>query len=821
MNRSKHLVQAGLMAGLLLVASLILAGPAGAGNQPEANSGDPTGGTTPRVPGAFLTGPNSGGPLDIALAYIHDNREALGLTEADLADVVINYQYASQHNGVTHIYLRQRYQGIEVFGGDLNINIAQDGNVINLGNRFVSDMASQANSVNPALTAIQAVEAAAGYLGYQITEPLVVEEATGGPDMGVILSTGGISLESIPARLVYQPDGNAARLAWDIGIYALGVEYYWSMRIDAQTGRVLSQHDLVVHDHWDEVEGTVAHVPAVGPAGTVAASAPPAQSLNPDSYRVYAMPSEYPDDGPRVLEVDPALDGTSSLFGWHDTNGVAGVEYTITRGNNVHAYGDTDNNNLPDPIPGAEPDGGTGLVFDFPLELTMQPSTYLTASITNLFYWNNIIHDVFWEYGFDEVSGNFQVMNYNTGMGLGNDDVRAEGQDGAGLNNANFFTPIDGQQPRMQMYLWNQTSPMRDGDLENSIIVHEYGHGISNRLTGGPLNVSCLNNSEQMGEGWSDWLALVLTAKNTDVDTTLRGIGTYVLGQPTNGTGIRPAPYTTDMGVNNYTYGDIPSLPIPHGVGFVWASMLWEVYWNLTNEHGFNSDFYANWSTGGNNLAIQLVMDGMKLQPCSPGFVDGRDAILAADTALTGGQNQCLIWEGFAKRGLGFSASQGSPNSTTDGTEAFDIPSFCEFLTYSPATVEVTTTLGAVVTSTLTVSNTGTVSFTFSTSESVPWVSVNPVGGTVGPGGSIVLDVVFDSTAAGGPGDYSTNLTFSGDFGNTVEPATLLLHVVAPTDVSLSSFGASRPVTLALVWLALLPAVVGLGWLTLRRRRQS
>ena len=64
----------------------------------------------------------------------------------------------------------------------------------------------------------------------------------------------------------------------------------------------------------------------------------------------------------------------------------------------------------------------------------------------------------------------------------------------------------------------------------------------------------------------------------------------------------------------------------------------------------------------------------MKLQPCSPGLVDGRDAIIAADQAIYGGAHLCEIWEAFAARGLGFSADQGSSNSRSDGTEAFDLP---------------------------------------------------------------------------------------------------------------------------------------------------
>jgi extracellular elastinolytic metalloproteinase len=401
------------------------------------------------------------------------------------------------------------------------------------------------------------------------------------------------------------------------------------------------------------------------------------------------MPSEYPDDGARVVAVNPA-NATASPFGWHDTNGAAGAESTLTEGNNVNAYQDQDNDGNPEP--GEQPDGGATLDFTgalVPLNLANDPLTYVNAAVTNLFYWNNIIHDVFYQYGFDEASGNFQFNNYGNG-GLGNDEVQAQAQDGSGTNNANFLTLADGTPgSRMQMYLFTQTTPRRDGDLENSIILHEYGHGISNRLTGGPANVSCLNNSEQMGEGWSDFFGLVLTAKGSDTANTLRGIGTYVYGQPVTGPGIRPAQYTYDMSVNTYTYANLPGMIVPHGVGFVWATMTWDMYWNLVNDHGFNPDFYGDWTTGGNNLAIQLVMDGMKLQPCSPGFVDGRNAILQADINLTGGANQCAIWEAYARRGLGFSASQGSSSSISDGTPAFDLPPTCSFLGATPASQQI------------------------------------------------------------------------------------------------------------------------------------
>ena len=98
-----------------------------------------------------------------------------------------------------------------------------------------------------------------------------------------------------------------------------------------------------------------------------------------------------------------------------------------------------------------------------------------------------------------------------------------------------------------------------DGSLDNGIIAHEYGHGISTRLTGGRANSSCLNNDEQMGEGWSDFFGLVRTIEAGDQGTDPRGIGTYVLGQPVTGAGIRPAPYSTSFGVHNYTYASVNS----------------------------------------------------------------------------------------------------------------------------------------------------------------------------------------------------------------------------------------------------------------------
>jgi uncharacterized repeat protein (TIGR01451 family) len=248
----------------------------------------------------------------------------------------------------------------------------------------------------------------------------------------------------------------------------------------------------------------------------------------------------------------------------------------------------------------------------------------------------------------------------------------------------------------------------RDGDFDNGIVAHELGHGFSNRLVGGPNNTGCLRNNEQMGEGWSDFFALASSPQTntlTPDGTEPRGIGNFVLRNDILGRGIRQQPYSTDMSVNNHTYDDvIVSGTAVHFLGEVWATMLWDLYWAMTEEHGFDPDLING--TGGNNDAVRLVTEGMKYTACGPGFVDGRDGILVADLELNDGANQCLIWEVFARRGVGFSARQGSGNDRTDNFEAFDVDPACSgTILFSKSTNVDVIDAGDVVTFTLVAEN--------------------------------------------------------------------------------------------------------------------
>jgi extracellular elastinolytic metalloproteinase len=213
-----------------------------------------------------------------------------------------------------------------------------------------------------------------------------------------------------------------------------------------------------------------------------------------------------------------------------------------------------------------------------------------------------------------------------------------------------------------------------DSSFDNGIIAHEFMHGVSNRLTG--PSFGCLQGvGEVPSEGWSDFLALAVTTRTTDRAAQRRGIGTYVARHPIDGRGIRKYPYSTDFNINPLTYDDIILGSEIHAVGTVWTSMLWDMYWKFVDMYGFDSNL--NNTNSGNGKALRLVMDGMKMQACNPGFVDARDAILAADRADFAGANQCLIWEVFAKRGLGYKAKQGPSTRTNDGQEHFDPNPYC------------------------------------------------------------------------------------------------------------------------------------------------
>lgn len=626
-----------------------------------------------------------------ALQLLTSNKTSAGISNTELDNLLIAGSYIDPNSGTRYVYAQQSYLKIPVYN-ELRVFTFKNDRLLSRSGYSVNAIDQRVHPANgiPMSTAGSAVISAIMDRGLNTTQ---FASPISSKDEGRFVEFGnlGVSKQNITAQLIWYPtpDGKKLKLAWQIYIIPNNSSDYWLVRIDAVTNQSLGADNLTVYDNWNAPQSNFCkqQKPTAVDLQNMFSILPNNQEQQPlladnVNYRVVPFPAEAPSfpNGTPTLVSNPWSAGSAdaTTLKWHSP--AVGTDYNYTRGNNVWAYHDRTNLNTGDPLRSATSTTALpNLNFDFAPDFSQEPTVTNPPNqqfnITNLFYWNNIVHDVMYNYGFTEPAGNFQANNLGRG-GLGNDPVMAEAQDGSGVNNANFTTPADGSSGRMQMYLWSSPTPDRDGDADNSIIVHEFAHGISNRLTGGPSNSSCLSNAEQMGEGWSDFYALMFTQDwaNSNLNTGFtnpRGIGTYALNQPPTGPGIRTQRYCTDFNINNKVYS--ASLPSsPHDRGEIWCAALWDMTWNIIQQEGvINPNLYNVQNGGGNIIALKLVTEGLKLQPCSPGFIDGRDAIIQADINLYGGAHVCAIKEAFRRRGMGDGASQGSSNNLTD-----QIPSF-------------------------------------------------------------------------------------------------------------------------------------------------
>ena len=776
-----------------------------------------------------------------ALDLVAGNSTFLNLTKEDVQNSVIARAYLDKTSQLQLIYLQQSYNEVPVYNA-VQVIALKNGQAVSVtGSRIynINEKAGNEKSV-ALLSALQATFHAAKSVNIS-TASLQKNQLSvlkSSPDkQKVEFSESAISKENITADLLWVPaEDGKVYLTWQVKILPVSTSDYWLIMVNAKDGSIVKKENLTSNCNWEAPErGRQVPGPSLAKRwqhdllhdhkneGTFDVAP---FAVNSANYRVIPFPAEsmnHTGGAPIVVNnpwqfAGPGNPATTLNWQSDGTN-----EYIYTRGNNVWAREDVSGSNGV----GASATSTTtlpNLNFSFPYNANTQPGDgdNQKFAITNLFYWNNIVHDISYQYGFDEVSGNFQTNNLNRG-GAPNDAVIAEAQDGSGMNNANFSVGADGFAPRMQMYLWESNPYLKlsintpveaagyvasiegamstqnllrnvgpvtgnlvlyldngattnqacgvpsnaaalsgnialierggcdftikvknaqnagakavivinnvaselitmsgadntitipalmiykedgdalkslmgsyvfnvtlkhngdlDGDFDNGIIAHEYAHGISNRLTGGPAIPTCLQNSEQMGEGWSDYYALMLitnwaTATTTD-GAKPRTIGTYAMGEdPLTGIGIRDYPYSTNMTINPLTYANVSAInPVSeHRVGEIWASALWDMTWNMIQMDGIHANLYNSSSSAGNISSMKLVTLALKLQPCSPGFLDGRDALLKADELLFNGKYKCAIWRAFARRGMGVNAQQGSSNNNTDQGEDFGVP---------------------------------------------------------------------------------------------------------------------------------------------------
>jgi len=635
----------------------------------------------------------------LAMDIVSRHSNKISLSADDLANLRISNAYIDKSaGGAVIIYMQQTFKGIPVHNQIQVLSLKNDQLISKAGERIISiDKLTDNNNGIPSVPAGAAVMTAIAAKKLNPTGS-ATEISRSADGQKIEFTDLGVSRENVTAQLMWVPSEGKVKLAWQVYIVQNNSSDYWLIRVDALRNTVIDETNLTVYCNWDDPNHYILanHEHVATPATekisflNFPAVEQPANSpflINSATYRVVPFPAESPihPGGGHALRTDPwtMAPGNATSLKWH-SDGTSDFNYS--RGNNVWAQEDRNGNNGTGiPATSTTPDP---LTFNFvpdysvtPIQTAPVPNQQFNT--TNLFYWNNIIHDLTYLYGFDEAAANFQANNQGRG-GNGNDAVFADAQDGAGTNNAVFATPADGSSGRMQMYLWSG-SPQKDGDVDNGVIVHEYTHGISNRLTGGG-SAGCLGNAENMGEGWSDYYGLMYThdwanAGLNDGFNNPRGIGTYVLGQAITGLGIRTQRYCTNLAINNRMYAASISTS-SHTRGEIWCATLWDMTWNIIQQvNSINPNLFNVAGGGGNTIALRLVTQGMKLQPCSPGFLDGRDAILAADQLLYGGQYRCAIIQAFARRGMGFDAKQGSSGSVSDQIPGFSLGETNQLLT--------------------------------------------------------------------------------------------------------------------------------------------
>jgi len=564
--------------------------------------------------GSFLSEPSLDPPRAVARDFLLDQADLFALSPEFASGLIESRVFKNENNGITHVQYEQQYEGLKVFQSTVRIAVTAEGRVLTVTADYYPELSLP--STAPALSKEEAMEAAFGEVGPPLDLPPL--ESDPGP-----LTASVRDLYVPTAELVVFPlPHKSAALAWRVGVPQF--VNLWDVVVDANSGAVLYVDNLTK----DDAEGQVF--------------------------------LEHPDAGAQVTEpfVGPL---PSPRDAWVGANSVIPTCATCTSGNNVTAVSDRNGDDYVS-LP-SNPDAHFNFGFANSWALTGNPDADELTSITNLFYLNNVAHDHFYQLGFTEAAGNFQDDNFGAGgvdededpvvayTYWGYDDCPLAPPPDACRNNAFFMTRLDGLTSFMVMFLF--TSPRRDPSFDGDVVIHEYSHGVSTRLVGvGQLSGT---QSGAMGEGWSDYFPISLY--NDPV------AGEYVTGNAS--TGIRRYAYDNSP----LTYGDLCTGPYDcevHDDGEIWAVALWDLRAFYVSQLGL---------AAGQEAADELVVEGLMLTPTSPSMLDGRDAILQAELAA-GGVDQCGVWQVFADRGMGYSAT--SAGDTGVVTEAFDLPAACD-----------------------------------------------------------------------------------------------------------------------------------------------
>jgi hypothetical protein len=305
---------------------------------------------------------------------------------------------------------------------------------------------------------------------------------------------------------------------------------------------------------------------------------------------------------------------------------------------------------------------------------------------------HNRMHDFSYFLGFTEPNWNAQSSNFgNTEAWQEGDPLIGDVQSGAQTttrDNANMSTLPDGASSVTNMYFWQPIAgsfyaPCVDGDYDQGVIGHEFGHMIENRMIGKGSNRAGFH-AGSMGEAFGDLVSTEYLRENnytpTDGEDPFatgtyatgnkeHGIRNYVMNYPRTGDFPTPStyPHVDPLNFSDIGY-DVGGNEV-HSDGEIWVAINNSVRQGLIDkyDHDFpagDTALQAQCAAGelpsqncpGNRRWIQLVFDAMLIDPTAPTMIDARNSMLAADVMRYGGANQVAIWHAFAQRGLGQNA---------------------------------------------------------------------------------------------------------------------------------------------------------------------
>jgi hypothetical protein len=642
-----------------------------------------------------LTGPSEMKRSEILRNFAKQNNELIGMEQGqiDSLKVIADYENPAGNMGFAH--LEQRIGEVPVFRGEIKAGFTKDGRIIRVINNLAPGLDYEGLS-RDFRDPLDAVRAAAGHINNDMSKLDLRRNEGASSELKTVFGTGDSATTA--EKMYFPTEPGVARAAWRVVIWEPVTAYM--IIVDAETGTLLWRKNA----GEDQTESATYEVYRNAAGYIDAADSPAPLTPGPIDPGLGTQGALITRTGMTLIGNEAPNPGQNNL-GWM-TDGT-----NHTDGNNVEAGIDRDGSDgvdAPQPgdaaCPGAgcreftsawNPPPGDPAPGDEPLTPVAQ-----RGAVIQMFYVMNRYHDALYDLGFIEEAFNFQNDNFGRG-GTANDRVRAEGQDSAGSNNANFQTLPDGTRGRMQMFLWTGPTPDYDGTTDAEVIIHEVTHGTSNRLHG---NASGLSNnmSRGMGEGWSDWYAHVLLSEPSDPTNgiyTTGGYATFLITAGFNANyyyGIRRFPKAVmaftggpgNLPHNPLTFGNLnsgncgsfnsafPRGPIGsatdcdqvHNAGEIWSSALWEVRALMVQRLGFEA---------GSLRALQVVTDGMKLAPLGPTFLQERDAIIAAASALpatpAASADVVDVREGFRIRGMGFSAEVLNAG-TGSVVEAFDFP---------------------------------------------------------------------------------------------------------------------------------------------------